>query len=382
MIAVLKPSISLYDKAQLLALIETRGLRVHLDRSGGEEWIGILGEDTRALAGELAAHPAVAELRMHAPPYALASRAFRAEASVVRFGTGVLERPVALGGPEAIIIAGPCAVESEAQIFATARAVAAAGARVLRGGAFKPRTSPYSFQGLGAEGLELLAAAGRVHGLPVVTEVVAPEDVALVARHADVLQVGARNMQNFRLLQAVGECAQPVLLKRGLVATLEELLLAAEYVLAAGNPDVILCERGIRTFVRETRNTLDLAAIPLLKERSHLPVIVDPSHGTGVRALVPPLAKAALACGADGLIIEVHPDPSTALSDGPQSLTFDGFARLMDELRVVAPALGRALAPSAFPPPPAASRARLGDSTGHACSTAKEHEAGGSEERS
>jgi 3-deoxy-7-phosphoheptulonate synthase len=252
--------------------------------------------------------------------------------------------PVVLGGREVVVMAGPCAVESEEQVFATARAVAAAGASILRGGAFKPRTSPYSFQGLGQEGLELLAAAGRAHGLSVVTEVVAPEDVALVARHADVLQVGARNMQNFRLLEALGEAGRPVLLKRGLVATLEELLLAAEYVLAAGNPDVILCERGIRTFARETRNTLDLASIPLLKERSHLPVIVDPSHGTGLRALVPPLARAALAAGADGLIVEVHPDPDRALSDGPQSLTFAAFARLMEELRPLADALGRALA--------------------------------------
>ncbi len=337
MIAVLKPSVSLRDKAQLVALIEARGLRVHLDKSGGEEWVGVLGEDAEACAQELAAHPAVAEIRAHEVPYGLASRAYRPESSVVRVGV------VALGGREVIVMAGPCAVETEEQIFATALTVAAAGARVLRGGAFKPRTSPYSFQGLGEEGLELLAAAGRAYGLPIVTEVVAPEDVALVAKHADVLQIGARNMQNFRLLQAVGECERPVLLKRGLVATMEELLLAAEYVLAAGNPDVILCERGIRTFVRETRNTLDLAAIPLLKEKSHLPVIADPSHGTGVRALVPPLAKAALAAGADGLLIEVHPDPSTALSDGPQSLTFDGFARLMGELRPLATALGREL---------------------------------------
>ncbi len=347
MIAVLKPSLSLREKAQLVALIEARGFRVHLDKSGGEEWIGVLGEDTRACAAELAAHPCVAELRTQAVPYALASRAYRKESSVVRVGNVAFGGDVAFGGTELVVMAGPCAVESEEQVFATAAAVAAAGARILRGGAFKPRTAPYTFQGLGESGLELLAAAGRAHGLPIVTEVVAPEDVPLVARHADLLQIGARNMQNFRLLQAVGEAERPVLLKRGLVATLEELLLAAEYVLAAGNPDVILCERGIRTFVRETRNTLDLAAIPLLKEKSHLPVIADPSHGTGVRSLVPPLAKAALAAGADGLLIEVHPDPATALSDGPQSLTFAGFAGLMRELRPLAVALGRELAPPA-----------------------------------
>jgi 3-deoxy-7-phosphoheptulonate synthase len=340
MIAVLKPACPLRDKAQLVAWIEACGLRVHLDRSEQHEWIGILGDGAEGLAAELRAHPAVQELRALETPYALASRAFRPRPSVVRVGS------VELGGPEAIVMAGPCAVESAEQVFATARAVAAAGARVLRGGAFKPRTSPYSFQGLGRDGLELLAAAGREHGLPVVTEVVAPEDVELVAEHADLLQIGARNMQNFRLLERVGAAQRPVLLKRGLVATLEELLLAAEYVLAAGNPDVILCERGIRTFGRETRNTLDLAAIPLLKEKTHLPVIADPSHGTGVRALVPALAKAALAAGADGLLIEVHPDPATALSDGPQSLTFEGFERLMRELRPLASALGRELAPT------------------------------------
>jgi len=342
MIAVLKPALPLAEKARLVAMIESRGLRVHLDRSGGEEWIGLLGEDVGAFADELAAHPAVAEVRTTRVPYALASRAYRPAPSQIRIGTG--RTRALIGTDEVLVMAGPCAVESEEQVFATARAVAAAGARVLRGGAFKPRTSPYSFQGLGEAGLELLAAAGRAHGLPIVTEVVAPEDVELVARHADVLQVGARNMQNFRLLQAVGETDRPVLLKRGLVATLEELLLAAEYVMSAGNPDVILCERGIRTFARETRNTLDLAAIPLLKERSHLPVVADPSHGTGVRALVPPLARAALAAGADGLLVEVHPDPASALSDGPQSLTPAGFDELMRTLRPLAAALGRRIA--------------------------------------
>jgi 3-deoxy-7-phosphoheptulonate synthase len=342
MIARLHPSVSLVDKAQLVARIEARGLRVHLDQSDGELRLGILGEGASALAVELARHPAVRELCSDGGPHPLASRAFRPEPSRVRVGA------VEIGGPELVVVAGPCAVESEAQVFSTARAVAEAGALLLRGGAFKPRTSPYSFQGLGAAGLELLAAAGRTHGLAVVTEVIASEDVALVARHADVLQVGARNMQNFRLLQALGECDRPVLLKRGPAATLEELLLAAEYVLAAGNPDVILCERGIRTFARETRNTLDLAAIPLLKAKSHLPVIADPSHGTGLRALVPPLAKAALAAGADGLLIEVHPDPEHALSDGAQSLTTEGFARLMRELGPLAEALGRELGPCAL----------------------------------
>ncbi len=338
MIALLRPSCTLREKAQLVSLIEARGLRVHLDRTEEREWISILGEDAAALAQELGAHPAVAEVRPLETPYALASRALHRSKSVVRVGG------VEIGGPAVVVIAGPCAIESERQVFATAHAVAAAGARILRGGAFKPRTSPYSFQGLGQKGLELLAAAGREHGLPIVTEVVAPEDVELVARHADMLQIGARNMQNFRLLSAAGESGRPVLLKRGLVATLDELLLAAEYVLDAGDPDVVLCERGIRTFARETRNTLDLAAIPLLQERSHLPVIADPSHGTGLRALVPPLSRAALAAGADGLMVEVHPDPSQALSDGTQSLTFEDFARLMLELGPLASTLGRGLA--------------------------------------
>ncbi len=346
MIAVLKSACSLREKAQLVALVEARGFRVHLDRTEGREWLGILGDRAQTLAAELRAHPAVDEVRALDTPYALASRTLHPHPSIVRVASSATA-PVQIGGRETVVLAGPCAVESEAQIQATARAVAAAGARVLRGGAFKPRTSPYSFQGLGEEGLELLAAAGREHGLPVVTEVVAPEDVELVSRHADLLQIGARNMQNFRLLQAVGEGHRPVLLKRGMVATIDELLLAAEYVLAAGNPDVILCERGIRTFERETRNTLDLAAIPLLKQRSHLPVIADPSHGTGVRALVPPLAKAALAAGADGLLIEVHPEPSLALSDGPQSLTFGEFDRLMSELDRLGAALERTCASAA-----------------------------------
>ena len=338
MIAILKPTCTLREKAQLVEFLEQRGFRVHLDRNAEREWVGVLGDGAHALERELAAFAAIEELRQESAPYVRAARALRGESTVVRLGR------VALGGPEVVVMAGPCAVENEEQIFTTAAAVAAAGASMLRGGAYKPRTSPYSFQGLGQEGLELMAAAGKAHGLAIVTEVVAAEDVERVARLADMLQVGARNMQNFRLLEAVGKSGRPVLLKRGLVATLEELLLAAEYVLDAGNPEVILCERGIRTFVRETRNTLDLAAIPLLKEKSHLPVIADPSHGTGVRALVPPLARAALAAGADGLIIEVHPDPAHALSDGAQSLTLDGFAELMVSLDPLTHALGRSLA--------------------------------------
>jgi 3-deoxy-7-phosphoheptulonate synthase len=250
---------------------------------------------------------------------------------------------VALGGDRVVVIAGPCAVESAEQMGATARAVTAAGARVLRGGAFKPRTSPYSFQGLGREGLEILHQVSRELGVPTLTEVVDVADVELVDRYADGFQAGARNMQNFRLLKALGQSRKPVVLKRGMAARIEDLLLAAEYVLAEGNPNVILCERGIQTFETATRNTLDLAAVPAIKARSHLPVLVDPSHGTGVRELVAPMARAAVACGADGLLIEVHCDPPNALSDGRQSLFPDQFAALMRELAPFAGAAGRSL---------------------------------------
>jgi 3-deoxy-7-phosphoheptulonate synthase len=335
MIAILNPACSLREKAQVVSLIEERGLRVHLDRTDGREWVGVLGSNAEAIARELGALPGVEEVRSVKAPYALASRELHPEKSIVAVAD------VEIGGDRVCVMAGPCAVESEEQIFSIAEIVAQRGARILRGGAFKPRTSPYSFQGLGLEGLKLLAAAGKANGLPIVTEVVAPEDVETVAEYADMLQVGARNMQNFRLLQAAGEVGRPVLLKRGMVATLDELLLAAEYVLDAGTPDVCLCERGIRTFSQETRNTLDLAAIPLLQERSHLPVIADPSHGTGIRRLVGSMARAALAAGADGLIVEVHPDPKAALSDGEQSLTPDGFDAMMLELEGVARAIGR-----------------------------------------
>lgn len=239
------------------------------------------------------------------------------------------------------VIAGPCAVESREQILGAATAVLQAGAKALRGGAYKPRTSPYSFQGLGEQGLKLLAEAGQETGLPVVTEILTPEDLPLVCRYADVLQVGARNMQNFALLKALGKVPQPVVLKRGMSATIEEFLLAAEYIVSSGNPNVVLCERGIRTFETATRNTLDLNAVALLKDRCHLPVIVDPSHGTGVRSLVPSLSKAAVATGADGLMIEVHPDPDSALSDGHQSMTPIAFKMLMNELACLAPIVGR-----------------------------------------
>ena len=257
--------------------------------------------------------------------------------------TKVKVRDVLVGGEKIVVIAGPCSVESREQLLSVARSVKASGASMLRGGAFKPRTLPYSFQGLGLDGLKLLAEARDETGLPVVTEVMAPEDVVVVEEYADVLQIGARNMQNFPLLKRVGEASRPVMLKRGISATIEEWLSSAEYVLAEGNKDVIMCERGIRTFEKLTRFTLDLTAVPLLKELSHLPVIVDPSHGTGVRALVMPMAKASVAAGADGLLVEVHPRPEDAKSDGEQSLRPNEFQSLIEDLRPLALAVGRTL---------------------------------------
>jgi len=257
--------------------------------------------------------------------------------------TKVKVRDVLVGGEKIVVIAGPCSVESREQLLSVARSVKASGASMLRGGAFKPRTLPYSFQGLRLDGLKLLAEARDETGLPVVTEVMAPEDVVVVEEYADVLQIGARNMQNFPLLKRVGEASRPVMLKRGISATIEEWLSSAEYVLAEGNEDVIMCERGIRTFEKLTRFTLDLTAVPLLKELSHLPVIVDPSHGTGVRALVMPMAKASVAAGADGLLVEVHPRPEEAKSDGEQSLRPNEFQSLIEGLRPLALAVGRTL---------------------------------------
>jgi 3-deoxy-7-phosphoheptulonate synthase len=270
-------------------------------------------------------------------PFKLASREVRPDPSEVRVNG------ISIGGKAIVVMAGPCSVESEAQVQEVADAVKAAGAKILRGGAFKPRTSPYAFQGLKEQGLKYLADARKRTGLPVVTEVLETESVELVAQYTDILQIGARNIQNFTLLRRVGEMGKPVLLKRGMATSIQEFLLSAEYILAAGNPNVILCERGIRTFETATRFTLDLNAVPVLKKLSHLPVVVDPSHGTGHWDLVAPMAKGAVACGADGLIIEVHPKPEEALSDGPQSLKPSKFVQLMRELRPVAEAVGRSL---------------------------------------
>ena len=279
--------------------------------------------------------PGIQEIIHVSKPYKMVSRDFHPQSTVVTIcGINIGE------GCRPVIAAGPCAVEGEEQIVKTALAVKAAGANLLRGGAFKPRTGPHTFQGLRKEGLRLLALARKESGLPIVTEVTSPEHVEVVAEYADLLQVGARNMQNFDLLKELGRLRKPVLLKRGMSATIEEFLSSAEYVLAGGNADVILCERGIRTFEPSTRYTLDLSVVPLIKELSHLPIIVDPSHATGKRSLVPPMTKAALVAGAHGILIEVHPDPEKALSDGPQSLTFQSFAALMDDIRKLNSFLG------------------------------------------
>jgi 3-deoxy-7-phosphoheptulonate synthase len=325
--------------------IREHGFEAHLSRGEERTIIGVVGKssENRGKLEALGAAPGVETIIRITHPFKLASRNFRPEGSVVDAGNGVI-----LGGTEFIVAAGPCAVESAGQIGEVAEQVARAGAKLLRGGAYKPRTSPYSFQGMGERGLQLLREAADRNGLLVVSEVMDPSQVELLLPYVDILQVGARNMQNYHLLRALGEISKPVLLKRGMSATIEELLLSAEYIMAGGNYNVVLCERGIRTFDTYMRNTMDIGAIPVIKHFSHLPVVADPSHGTGRRDHVPPMARAAIAAGADGLIVEVHPDPEQALSDGAQSLYPEQFARLMDELRVIAPVLGRSISGSAM----------------------------------
>ncbi len=337
MIVVMKKEATPKDVQHMVQRIESLGLKAHVIVGTERTVIAAVGDDRKTHKESLESGPGVAEVMPILAPYKVASLEVKHEPTTVRAGS------LTVGNGTIGVIAGPCSVETEAQILAAAQAVKAAGATALRGGAFKPRTSPYSFQGLKEEGLKLLAAARDATGLAVVTEVVATEDVSLVARYADVLQVGARNMQNYRLLEAVGDTDRPVLLKRGPSATIDELLLAAEYILNAGNPNVMLCERGIRTFETHTRFTLPLATVVYLHAKTHLPVVVDPSHGTGHTYLVPQMAAASVAVGADGLIMEVHPDPENALSDGYQSLNFQQFADTMATCRKVATALGKKL---------------------------------------
>jgi len=318
--------------------VEAAGLHTHLSRGERRTIIGCIGDEAKLQEVPLRSLAGVEQVLPVLKPYKLASKEFSAQNTIVRVGANA-----SIGSEVLTVIAGPCSVENRTMLYETAHAVQAAGATILRGGAFKPRSSPYSFQGLGKQALELLAEVRAETGLPVVTEVLDTRDVDIVAEHADMMQVGARNMQNFALLSELGRVQRPVLLKRGLSATLRELLMAAEYVMAQGNRDVILCERGIRTYETATRNTLDVAAIPVLKAETHLPVVVDPSHAGGRADLVGPLSFAAIAAGADGLVVEVHPSPETALSDGDQSLTLPAFDRLMRDIRPFAQAAGRTL---------------------------------------
>jgi 3-deoxy-7-phosphoheptulonate synthase len=340
MIIITRPGITEAELDQIRERVEALGMRTHLSRGAHRTIVGCIGDEALLQEAALLRLPGVESVTPVLKPYKLAAREFAAAPTVVRAGEGA---GAAIGGRDLAMIAGPCSVEGREMLRETAHAVAASGAGLLRGGAFKPRTSPYAFQGLGEAALRLLAEVRAETGLPVVSEVMEARDVALLAEHVDVLQIGARNMQNFALLREVGRVQRPVLLKRGLSATLKELLMAAEYILAQGNRDVILCERGIRTFETAMRNTLDVGAIPVLKRETHLPVIVDPSHAGGRADLVAPLAFAAVAAGADGLMVEVHPCPAEALSDGDQSLTFAAFDALMRQLRPFAEAAGRTL---------------------------------------
>ncbi|AMY10494.1 Phospho-2-dehydro-3-deoxyheptonate aldolase [Luteitalea pratensis] len=337
MVVVMEERASEEQIQRVVAQLVQMGFDVHRSTGSLRTVIGAVGGEGKHDPRLLEVLDGVHEVMRITEPYKLASRTFRSEDTVITIGD------LRIGGDEVIVMAGPCSAENEAQVLSTAAAVRRAGAKVLRGGAFKPRSSPYSFQGLGEEGLKMLRTGADAHNLKLVSEVMDANQIALMDGYVDIYQVGARNMQNFTLLRELGKVRKPVLLKRGISATIEEWLLSAEYVLAGGNTDVILCERGIRTFESYTRNTLDISAIPVVKKLSHLPIVVDPSHGTGRRDKVAPMARAAVAAGADGLLIEVHCDPDNAMSDGAQSMYPGQFERLMAELRIIAPAIGRSI---------------------------------------
>jgi 3-deoxy-7-phosphoheptulonate synthase len=320
---------------RVVAVLSTRGFDVHRSTGSDQTVLGVVGRVDTIDTREFELYDGVQEVVRVSEPYKLTSRTFRREKTIVK------ARGVEIGGEHIVVMAGPCTIESETQLFETARRVARSGARVLRGGAYKPRTSPYAFQGMGVEGLKLLRAAGDEFGMAVISEVMEISQIEKMLEYVDILQVGARNMQNFNLLAALGQVRKPVLLKRGMSATIQEWLLAAEYIMNGGNYEIILCERGIRTFETYTRNTLDISAIPVIDKLSHLPIIADPSHAVGRRDKVMPLARAIVAAGGDGLLIEVHHEPEKAVCDGPQSLYPDQFARLMDELKIIVPAVGR-----------------------------------------
>ncbi|MCX5711805.1 MAG: 3-deoxy-7-phosphoheptulonate synthase [Candidatus Omnitrophica bacterium] len=336
MIVVLKPDATQQQIDHLIDKVTKLGLTAHVSKGTQRTIIGIIGPEDVLRVTPLDVFPGVENVIPVLAPYRLVSREFQKEDSVIDLGKGVK-----IGGKKIVVMAGPCAIEKLHTLYEIASEVKKSGATVLRGGAFKPRTSPYSFQGLGEEGLKYLKEVGEKENLVTVTEVMDPRDVGLVAQYADVLQIGARNMQNFNLLKEVGQTRKPVLLKRGLSSTIKELLMSAEYIASGGNFSIILCERGIRTFEDSTRNTLDVSAVPVVKELSHLPIIVDPSHAAGKWGLVAPLARAAIACGADGLIIEVHNHPEDAVSDGSQSLIPSNFAQLMHEIKALAKVIGR-----------------------------------------
>jgi len=338
MIVVLNQGASVAETSCVIRSIEKLGFTPRPSHGANQTVIGVIGAGNEEMLADIADMPGVAQVSPVSKSFKLVNREFQPEPTVVNVNG------VPIGGKEFVVMAGPCGVESSDQLMSTARAVRDAGARILRGGAFKPRTSPYSFQGMGEEGLRILLAARRETGLGVVTEIISPDLVPLVCKYADILQIGARNMQNYALLEAVGKTRKPVLLKRGMMSTIEELLLAAEYLLSNGNRQVMICERGIRTFETATRNTLDISAVPVIKKLSHLPVIVDPSHASGVLDYIPALSLAAIGAGADGIIVEVHPSPKDALSDGAQSMTFPQFSSFMDQLRPVAEAMGRPIA--------------------------------------
>ena len=335
MIVVMKKNATERQIAKVVGKIRDNGLKAHISKGKILTIIGIIGDERKVPESQIRAMEGVEKIMPVLSPYKLVSRDFHPHNRIISVDG------VRIGSDDVVVMAGPCSVESKEQIIETARLVKKAGAKVLRGGAFKPRTSPYSFQGLGEEGLKLLKKAKEETGLPIITEVMDTRNVPLVCKYADILQIGARNMQNYDLLKEVGKCMHPVLLKRGLSATINEWLMSAEYIMSEGNHNVILCERGIRTFENYTRNTLDLNAVPAVKELTHLPVIVDPSHGTGRYTLVGPMSRAAVAAGADGLLIEVHPNPEKSVSDADQTISTKKFAKLMEELKLIANAIGR-----------------------------------------
>jgi len=337
MVVVTEPGIPEKQIEEIIRVLHEHGFDVHRSTGVQQTVLGAIGVQPDFDHRQIELLPGVAEVVRITEPYKLASRAFKRDGTVVNVGG------VKIGGSEVVIMAGPCSVESEEQIFTIAERVASMGAKILRGGAFKPRTSPYSFQGMGEEGLKYLRAAADKFKLKVITEVMDKSQIDLVERYADVLQVGARNMQNFTFLKELGKASKPVMLKRGLSATIEEWLMSAEYILSGGNQNVFLCERGIRTFETATRNTLDIGAIPVVKKKSHLPIVADPSHGIGIRDKVIPMARACVAAGADGIIVEVHHDPDHAKSDGAQSLYPDQFQELMNEARIIAKAINRSI---------------------------------------